>query len=107
MRVSADQIAQFHTVLELFLKPHDYELFLFGSRAHDHLLGGDIDLLVITTDAGVTAFNLKHLDILVHLKKQSSIGDRRIDIKAATKSDLITQPFLKMISEDLVKLPRQ
>lgn len=104
LRISSEQIQQFHSTLQLFLKGHDYELFLYGSRTQDHLKGGDIDLLIISSDAGVHAFDENHLDILVHLKKQFSIGDRRIDIKAASQNELENQPFLKMIARDLVKI---
>lgn len=88
----------------MFLKPHAYELFLYGSRTQDHLKGGDIDLLLLTSSDGTKLFSEKELDILVFLKKQSSIGDRKIDLKAATREELLTEPFLRMISADLVKI---
>jgi hypothetical protein len=101
LRLTDPQQKQIHNVLSKYLKDIPYKLFLYGSRIHDHLKGGDIDLLVLTNSNGVELFNNLELDILVELKKQQDIGQRKIDIKAVTESDLESNPFYKLIAKDL------
>lgn len=102
MRITDLQVTQIHEAIKKFFGKTEYNLFLYGSRVHDHLKGGDIDLLLVTTDEGVKLFKEIHLDLLVDLKKKSEIGQRRIDLKAATASDLLRDPFLKTIQDELV-----
>jgi hypothetical protein len=66
--------------------------------------GGDIDLLIVTNEAGVKIFDSKNLDILVDLKKHSEIGMSRIDLRAVTEEDLRTQPFYIKISSEMVRI---
>ena len=51
---------------------------LFGSRVHDHLRGGDIDLHVEADDTDVESFPSRKDRLWAAL--QRSLGDRRIDI---------------------------
>jgi len=104
MRISNEIIHAIHFSLNKFLITHKFEVFLYGSRTNDSLKGGDIDLLVITSIEGKSVFEKYNLDILVDLKKNPHIGDRRIDLKAATLHDLQTNVFLKTISTELVKI---
>ncbi len=104
MRITDQQIRQFHEVLKRFFGTTEYKLFLYGSRLHDHLKGGDIDLLIVTTDDGVDLFKEIHLDLLVELKKKPDIGQRRIDLKAATSHHLCIDPFLITIKDELIEL---
>ncbi len=104
MRLEKEQIVEIKSVLSSFLKTVPYELFLYGSRVDDNLRGGDIDLLVVTSDQGQALFESKHLDILVQIKKQPHIGQRRIDIKATTLDKISQVPFLNAISGQMIKL---
>lgn len=104
MRLSSDQVAQLHSVLKLQFKEIPYKLFLYGSRAVDNLKGGDIDLLIIAEQAGVDFFLNHELEILVQIKKQPAIGQRRIDIKAATEDAFKSEPFLRAIADSCVEI---
>ena len=104
MRLSQEQISQFHFVLKSFWKLTPYKLYLYGSRTQDDLKGGDIDLVMITSDEGIKIFKKHELELLVQIKKQPAIGQRRIDFKAATESDLKTEPFLLAIADSLVEI---
>ncbi len=104
MRIKSDQVEAIHQSIKFFFAEIKYDLFLYGSRTKDQLKGGDIDLLIVTNTEGVALFNSKHLEILVLLKKQPHIGQRRIDLKAATPDRLKTDPFLNSISDSLLAL---
>lgn len=104
MRLTKEQAEQLYLSIKSFLGNLEFELFLYGSRVNDQLAGGDIDLLIITSSEGVRAFEKYRLDILVAMKKKKSIGQRRIDIKAAKVEDLQKDPFLIQISSQLLKL---
>ena len=103
MRLEPDQVKAIKSVLRQYLNV-SYELYLYGSRTQDDLKGGDIDLLVITDATGVQLFSNKKLDILVDIKKQPTVGQRKIDIKAATDQLIQTEHFLKHIWPSCVKL---
>lgn len=102
MRLTKEQISHFHTVLDRFLEADKYQLYLFGSRVMDQFKGGDIDLVVLTDSRGKKIFQESHLDILVEFKKSPLVGQRRIDIKAATSEDFKTDPFLKSIQSEMI-----
>lgn len=104
MRLSREQVIQFHSVIKAYWKQTPYKLYLYGSRTRDELTGGDIDLLVITSSEGLEIFKAHELELLVQLKKQPSMGQRRIDFKAATETDLKTEPFLLAIAGSLVEV---
>lgn len=104
MRFSPAQALQIHAVLKKHFKGTFYKLYLYGSRTKDDLKGGDLDLILVTSDEGKILFQKLHLDILVEIKKQPDIGQRRIDLKAATQNDLLTDAFLKSISQDMIEL---
>ena len=68
------------------------KVVLFGSRVHDELKGGDIDLYI--QPAQQDDLIRKKLDFLVALK--AKIGDQRIDvILAKDSSRLIEQEAIK------------
>ncbi len=104
MRLTSEQIQDLHSVIKNFFGDAPYKLYLYGSRVHDHLKGGDIDLIIVTSEAGVHLFREQELSLLVQIKKQGSIGQRRIDLKVATESALKTDAFLKAISESMVEI---
>lgn len=104
MRITPQEVKAFKNVLNLFLAGSNYSLYLYGSRVRDDLKGGDIDLIVITDAVGCTLFENKNLDILVHMKNHPDIGQRKIDIKSCQKTEILTDPFLKSISEHWLKI---
>lgn len=104
MRLSHDQICVIFDCLKAVFNEINYELFLYGSRVDDNLKGGDIDLLIVTDRRGVDIFNKHHLALLVEIKKNKLIGQRRIDIKAVTLNELTNDPFLKSISDRMISL---
>lgn len=55
----------------------DVRVVLFGSRVDDQARGGDIDLLIKTTEAAERARTRK-IPFLVALKRR--IGDRKVDV---------------------------
>lgn len=69
------------------------KLYLFGSRAQDHLKGGDIDLILVVSDPK-RCQALKSIDykILAGLKKNPSIGEQKIDLKIVVQ-DQLAEPF--------------
>ena len=104
MRLQPQQISQLHSVIRTYFSSINYDLFLYGSRVDDTLKGGDIDLLIVTSIQGVTLFENKNLDLLVDIKKQSAIGQRRVDLKATTFDQVSTDPFLKAIAQTMVRI---
>jgi predicted nucleotidyltransferase len=77
----------------------DTNIYLFGSRVHDNLKGGDIDLLV-STDKDKMTFKNKVL-FLVDLKKK--LGDQKIDV-VFDKENKSNQLFLKTIKQKSTQL---
>jgi len=104
LRITPEQIQKIHEVLGHFFKTTAYRLYLYGSRAKDHLKGGDFDMLILTDAAGIKIFRDFELDILVEIKKKPEIGQRKIDLKAMTEEDLKLKPFFKIVSEEMVEL---
>lgn len=104
MRLTNEQIQQIHHVLKAQLSGFSYRLYLYGSRTQPDLKGGDIDLLLVTDVEGLKVFNEKHLSLLVQIKKQPSIGQRRLDLKATLPEDLEKVPFLIEISKHMIEL---
>lgn len=104
MRLDPKQVLDLADAIHTHFKNEKFELYLYGSRTDDSLKGGDIDLLILTEEKGVKLFEEKELDILVEMKSKSSIGQRRIDLKAATLEDLRTNAFLKVIWPSCIKL---
>ncbi len=104
MRLQPEQISQLHTVIRHYFLNISYDLFLYSSRVDDALKGGDIDLLIVTNSTGESLFEDKNLDLLVDIKKQPAIGQRRIDLKATTADQVSTDPFLQVIAKTMVRI---
>lgn len=104
MRLSEAQLSHISSVIQKLSRPYSCKVYLYGSRTKDQLKGGDIDLLLLSDSSGVSHLHEKKYQILVEMKKSPLIGDRRIDLKIATQDDLKSDPFLKLIAEDLVLL---
>ncbi len=107
MRLSAAEQALLVKAVQAHSQGLPFRLFLFGSRVHDHLKGGDIDLLILAHEQAIPHFKSKDLDLRVTMKSPKALGARRIDIKYATSSELLTDPFLKLIAEEMVEITAQ
>ncbi len=77
-----------------------YDLYLFGSRTDDNKRGGDIDLLIITDD--FTFFSKNSFKIKSSIKK--IIGDQKIDIVVTSVNKINTDPFIKSIFTNAIKI---
>ena len=96
MRLTPEQ----HAGIKEVVKEHDpaARVFLFGSRVDDSARGGDIDLVI---ESRTVDFS-KKLSILVALKDR--LGDQKIDIVLTHSLKDDTNPFLKVIEEQMVLL---
>lgn len=106
MRISTSEKDNIIKALEEVLKKESIplkgiSLFLFGSRAHDDLKGGDIDLLLKVPPDILR--QVKNLKIKFSVKIQDLIGEQKIDIAIydCTTGD---DPFLNIISKTAVLL---
>ena len=103
MRLTKQQHAGIIRAIETFTTGQTTELMLYGSRIHDDLKGGDIDLLLIIQDATFKkSLLLQKHRILSAIKRE--IGDQRIDLTIATRKDTQTDPFLQTILPDALSL---
>jgi uncharacterized protein len=89
MRLTAQEQASIHN--EIVKKDPQAQIYLYGSRTQDHLMGGDIDLLVISE---TLSFSDK-VDILIAIKDQ--IGDQKIDLSIKSEKDVKSDPFWQKI----------
>ncbi len=103
MRLTPDEVKTIVTVIQA-AATHPVEIFLYGSRTDDQKKGGDIDLLVMTSQDEILSLTQKQLTILNRIKKNPSVGDRRIDLHFATVEMLATDPFLKQVFPTAIKL---
>ena len=91
MRLQQYEIDSITSIADIFFGKGS-QVILFGSRVHDELKGGDIDLYIQPANQG--ALIKKKIDFLVALK--TKIGDQKIDvILAKDSSRLIEQEAIK------------
>ncbi len=103
MRISQAEINHLILALTPFFKENEAELRLYGSRIHDHLKGGDFDLLLLVEPPAIAeALKLEKHHILANMKKM--LGDRKIDLLIASHDDILSQTFLKLIYPESVIL---
>lgn len=103
MRISQAEINQLILALTPFVKENEAELRLYGSRIHDHLKGGDFDLLLlIKPETAAEALNLQKHHILANIKKM--LGDRKIDLLIAPHEETSSHTFLNLIYPESVIL---
>ncbi len=72
-------------------------VYLYGSRAHDQLKGGDVGLLWVISDTAQAQHAKQNShQVLAKLKSHPDVGDRRIDLKIISKdSDSMSDPFVQ------------
>ena len=71
------------------------QIYLYGSRADDNTLGGDIDILLMSDKIKL----MSKLDILVNLRRH--LGDRKIDLTVYPDA---SKPFAKIALENGILL---
>ena len=103
MRLTQAEIDAIVLAITPFLSKKNAELRLYGSRVHDNLKVGDIDLLLLVDhDPCADTIKLqKHL-LLSHIKKQ--LGDRKIDVLIASRDTIETDTFITMIFPESIIL---
>ena len=103
MRLSENQVKQMISALQPFISPHHAQLKLYGSRVHDHLKGGDIDLLLLTDNVDTAHLLLEKKHRLLAAMKEK-LGDQKIDLLIAAKNDDQKDLFIQMILPQSVHL---
>jgi len=96
MRLSPKEVKAIVDVFRPYLEPVSGELFLFGSRADDSKLGGDIDLLVVVD--GALRETLRDQTVRIRDQIHQRIGEQRIDITFTSREGMREDPFLRTIS---------
>lgn len=76
---------------------HQAKVFLFGSRADPAALGGDIDLLIISKQLGLSA----KLQLLTAIK--AALGEQKIDILIIDSLES-SDPFYQSIKTGMIEL---
>ncbi len=96
MRLTAQQQATVRaTVAETF--GSDAQVRLFGSRVDDSRRGGDIDLLVTTTQSDVAT--LMSAEIALLTKLQMKLGEQKIDVLLDYPSRKVRPPIFAIALE--------
>ncbi|MGE3921153.1 MAG: nucleotidyltransferase domain-containing protein [Gammaproteobacteria bacterium] len=85
-----------------FTGNQDVKLYLFGSRTQDHLRGGDIDLLLVTSSDLSEELKMNKHKILSAIKK--NIGEQKIDLVIASTDVLKQDEFIKEIYNHAIPL---
>jgi len=84
------------------IHPGPFELILYGSRAQDQLLGGDIDLLLLVPTTELESLRtIKHV-FLARFKER--IGDQKIDFSIRSREEIQLDPFWQQAIAESVKL---
>ena len=102
MRITETQCAAFECAITPVLAGFQAKLYLYGSRVHDHLKGGDIDLLLVVPGTRIKVLYEHKYRILSEIKHH--LGQQRIDLTISTQSDLENNAFLKTIYPTAVLL---
>jgi predicted nucleotidyltransferase len=74
------------------------EVWLVGSRVQDDLRGGDIDLLVKSTQLSFS----KKVDLLVALKL--ALGDQKIDLRVVDPFSQDRDPWVEQVLQTAIRL---
>ena len=102
MRITKDQkLAILNQIKNLIENP---KIYLFGSRTKDELKGGDIDLMVIVDEKKRKRYESLKIELLVAIKGEKSIGDRKIDLIITSDSEIKKEAFLQDIYKNAIQL---
>jgi uncharacterized protein len=95
LRITTEQSSFLKQAINRILP--DAAIFLFGSRVHDHLKGGDIDVLVIA-DNKLTGQQKRDLKIAFYKR----FGEQKIDIVCFDEAD--DSAFKNLALDEAVRL---
>ncbi len=99
MRITEDQkLAFIESILEVC--EDGFQLYLFGSRTQNSSRGGDIDLLIVTSDS--ESLRLKSKKPLLLAKMKMKTTDEKIDITIISLDEMKSSPFVKTIDKILL-----
>ena len=102
MRISLKERAAILETLKAEMGAIKYKVFLFGSRADDSKKGGDIDLLLEVDEQDYLGVLANKSALKFEL--EAATGDQRVDLTIATSKTLNSDPFLKSIQTNLVRI---
>ncbi len=94
MRISAQDRRSILQALHPYISEPS-TLYLYGSRVDDQRRGGDIDLLLLTSQRQRNQLIQKKHILLCDIKEK--IGEQKIDLTIAKENDKDQDPFLKSI----------
>jgi len=101
MRLTPEQIFAIRsTVAETF--GDTASIWLFGSRIDDNKRGGDIDLLIETSQSEVTAIVRAELAFLTKLKMK--LGEQKIDVLVDYPTRHYTPPIFTIAKQTGIRL---
>lgn len=92
--------------LEAFLKEELTLALQHLDYSHQKVLKLSANPMERVDDELKNAARLKDLEILAEIKSKKEIGDRRIDLKVISNSDLKNDPFIKEISQTWIELEK-
>ena len=94
MRLSNQQRHDLVEALKQIFPTTKGSLFIYGSRAQDHLKGGDIDLcFILESDVDTQNLQEKIVPFLMAAKKR--LGEQKIDFSIISKMESLHDPFWK------------
>ncbi|MEK2645718.1 nucleotidyltransferase domain-containing protein [Bdellovibrio sp. BCCA] len=102
MRLSSKEVSAIKNAFAQLFPNAGCTIYLFGSRTQDNRKGGDIDLLVVTSDRFKE--EIVNGKSRIRLKIFETIPEQKIDITVATPVELVTDTFLLSIQDDLIRL---
>jgi predicted nucleotidyltransferase len=97
MRLTPKEVRTIQEAFQTLSDGAPYSLYLFGSRADDSKKGGDIDLLVVTTESSKERF--VSLKTRIRSRIFERLPEQKIDITVATEQELEHDEFLKSLTE--------
>ncbi|PWU15539.1 MAG: hypothetical protein C5B49_11655 [Bdellovibrio sp.] len=102
MRLKGSELRSILVTISRHTKGLPCQVYLFGSRADDAKLGGDIDLLIVADEPLKSSL----LERKGRLKSDlsQSLNDQRVDVTVASSEDLVRDDFLKSIFPGAVSL---
>lgn len=95
MRLNDQQRLDLVAALKQIFPETEGRFLIYGSRAQDHLKGGDIDLCFITENDN-EAQNLQEKIVSFLMAAKKRIGEQKIDFSIISKSESLHDPFWKI-----------
>jgi hypothetical protein len=105
MRLTDAQVHALINGLTPFIHGSNAELRLYGGYMYNHNTSPEVDLLILTDQSALADNLLKLKNILISNMKKF-LGDHPIEVKIASKEDLILDLTLKTIVTKSVLLHR-